>query len=176
MSVLRFTIFAYFFMSLSSCSNKGVTNDDIDKFISKYNNEGFGNLKGISINQRSRDINEVVYVVGRFEENKPPYFVEYNIAGQSVTKINKSLLDKDSVPDYLTHFEITNAVNTIRKHDFFLLAVDSSENVYINPFYANEPAYLLRLKIATGDSVIRKGYVYELYKGNWYLNKTRRKN
>jgi len=173
MVMLRFTILLILFMNLYSCSNRVVTNEDIDKFISKYQNENFESLKGISILQRSRDLNEIVYVVDKLEDNKPPYFVEFNITKKSITNINKTQLEKDSISDYLTHTEITAAVNTIRKYDFFLLAVDSSKNVFINPFYANAPAYFLRLKVETGDSTIRKGYVYELYKDNWYLNKTK---
>ena len=41
------------------------------------------------------------------------------------------------------------------------------------PFHSNDPAYLLRLKTITGDSIVRKGYDFELYKDRWYLNTTR---
>lgn len=157
------------FMVLTSCSNRNITNDDIDKFISKYQNENFSNLKGISIFQRSSGVNEIVYGIGKYQENKPLYFVEFNTLRKSITKINKTLLEKDSIQDYLTEFEIKNAIATIRKYDFFLLTVDSSENVFINPFVANTPAYFLRLNEKTGDSIIRKGYVYKLYKDNWYI-------
>lgn len=176
MSILRFAIIIYFFMGFSSCSNRSITNGDIDKFISKYDSVRFDELKDISIAQRSKDLSKIVYVVGRCEGNHPVYFVTFDLQKQSVMTIDKTNLEKSKVQEYPTQDEIFNAVNTIRKHDFSFLAVDSSENVYVNPFYANEPPYLLRLKIATGDSVIRKGYVYELYKDNWYLNKTRRKN
>ena len=71
----------------------------------------------------------------------------------------------------LTEIEINNAVATIRKYDFFLLSVDSSKNVFINPFIANQPPYFLRLEEETGDSTIKKGYVYKLYRDNWYITK-----
>ncbi len=171
--MLRFTLILLLFMNLSSCVNKVITNDDIDKFISKYKNENFENLKGIFISIRSFGFNEIVYVVHELGDNKPPYFVEFNIATQSITKINKNLLEKDSISDYLTQKEITYAVHNIRKYHFFLLGIDSVGNVFINPFVANEPAFFLRLKAETGVKIIRKGYVYELYKDNWYLNRTK---
>jgi hypothetical protein len=168
---LSYCIFLICFtVGFSSCRDRNISNDDIDKFILKHQNESFDSLKGISVFQRSRTIDKIVYGVGKSEENKPPYFVEFNLARQSISKINKTLLKKGKVTDYLTETEIANAVKTIRRYDFFLLTVDSLENVFINPFYAEAPVYLLRLKVATGDSVVRKGYVYKLYKDNWYIN------
>ena len=158
-------------MALYSCNNREVSNKDIDNFILKYDNENFENLKGISIFQRSRGINEIVYGIGKYQENKPLYFVEFNVLKESITEINRKLLEKDSVQDYLTEIEINNAVATIRKYDFFLLSVDSSKNVFINPFIANQPPYFLRLEEETGDSTIKKGYVYKLYRDNWYITK-----
>ncbi len=175
MNIFRSAMSIFLFMVFYSCSNENHSNDEIDKFISKYQNEHFDSLKGISVFQRSRTVDEIVYGIGKYEGNRPLYFIEYNIPRKSISKINKSLLEKDSIQDYLTKSEITNAVNTIRKYDFFLLAVDSSENVFVNPFYINAPAYFLRIKTETGDSIVRKGYVYKLYKGNWYINKTLKK-
>jgi hypothetical protein len=173
MITLRLSILISFFIGLFSCTNNNVTNEDIDKFISKYQNEDFENLKGISIFQRSGGVNEIVYGIGKYQENKPLYFVEFNTRRKSITKINKTLLEKENIQDYLTEFEIKNAIAIIRKYDFFLLTVDSTENVFINPFTANAPAYFLRLKVETGDSIIKKGYVYKLYKKNWYITNTK---
>ncbi|MBN8787627.1 MAG: hypothetical protein J0I84_11095 [Terrimonas sp.] len=175
---MRPEMFIYFIVSLFSCSNHNtpISDKTIDEFIAKYNSVKFDEIKGISISQRSRNTNEVVYVIGKSEGNLPVYFVTYDLQKGNINTINKSNLEKSKVPDYFTSEEISNAVKTIRKYDFYFLSVDSSENVYINPFYINEPAYLLRLKMVTGDSIVRKGYVYELYKENWYLNKTRKIN
>ena len=176
MGILRFTILVYFFMIFSSCYNRSISNDDINIFISKYNDVRFDEFKDISITLRSKGMDEIVYIVDRFGGNRPVYFVTFNLQKQSVTYIDKTNLEKSKVQEYLTKDEIMNAVSTIRKYDFYLLAVDSSENVYINPFYADEPPYLMRLKNSIGDSSVNKGYVYELYKDNWYLNKTRRRD
>ena len=91
-----------------------------------------------------------------------------------IADINRKNLEKSKVQDYLSREEIMDAIKVIRKYNFFYLATDSLQNVYINPFYADEPPYLLRLKTFTGDSILRKGFVYELYKDKWYLNRTRR--
>ncbi|HRE52055.1 MAG TPA: hypothetical protein PK339_11575 [Flavitalea sp.] len=170
MRTLVFSTLLFFLLGFCSCSNDSVTNREIDKVISQYDSVNFNNIKGTSILQRSGTPNEIVYVIDRFGENKPPYFVTFNISRQSITEVNRNLLERDSMSDYLTESEIANAVHTIRKYGFYLLSVDSSENVFINPFYADEPAYLLRLKSATGDSIVRMGFVYKLYRENWYLN------
>jgi hypothetical protein len=163
-------------VSFSSCHNKRITNEDIDKFISKYNDSSFSELKNITVIQRSKSVNEVVYVVGKFSGNLPVYFATFDLAKGKVISINKNNLEKTSTKEYLTENEIFEAINVIRQYDFYLLSIDSSENVFANPFHPNEPPYLLRLKVATGDSIIRNGYVYELYKENWYLNKSRKAN
>lgn len=155
-----------------ACSTKTISNTDIDKFISQYDSVNFNSIRGLFIAQRSATLNEVVYIVDKYDENKPPYFVKFNLYDQAVAEIDRTQLEVHRIKDYLTEKEITNAVNVLRHHDLFLLAMDSAENVYINPFYANNPAYLLRLKDATGDSIITKGYKFTLYKENWYLGKS----
>lgn len=170
MKPLNFAVLLFSFIGLSSCSNDGVTKGEIEKFISQYDSTSFNDIKGISILQRSRTPNEIVYVIDRPEGNKPPYFVSYNISRQLITNVNKNLLERDTIPDYFTESEMANAVNIIRKYDFYLLSVDSTGNVFINPFYVDQPAYLLRLKTSTGDSILRKGFVFKLYRDNWYLN------
>lgn len=158
-------------LCVGSCSNKSISNNDIDNFIGQYDSVNFDSVKGIFIAKRSSILSETVYIIDKFGENKPPYFVTFNLSRQIITDINRTLLEQDSIADYLTENEIYSAINTIKKYDFYLLAMDSSENVYMNPFYANAPAYFLRLKIATGDSTVRSGYIFNLYKNNWYLNK-----
>jgi len=162
-------IILFSIMGLFSCTNRNITKDDIDYFISKYQNANFSNQKNIFVFQRSRGINEITYGVSKYEENKPLYFVDFNNTRKSITNINRSLLKKKSVGDYLTQSEINEAVNTINHFHFFLFGVDSSENVYINPFSPDEPPFFLRLKKTTGDSTIRRGYKYKLYKDNWYV-------
>jgi hypothetical protein len=156
---MRFEIFICFIVALTSCSsnNTAITDKDVDEFISKYNEAQFDAVKNISIAQRSRNVDEIVYVVGKSEGSLPVYFVTYDLQKKSITAINKNNLEKSKVQDYFTRDEISNAVNAIRKFGFYFLSVDSSENVYVNPFYVNEPAYLLRLKALTEDSTVRKG-------------------
>jgi hypothetical protein len=167
---MRYIILICLFTGLLSCSNRSTSVHDVDDFISKYKNEDFNGLKNIIIAERSADRSKIIYLIGKSEGNMPVYFVTFDRARQTVTHINNSILIQSHVPDYFTKDGIINAVNVFRKYDFYLLGVDSSKNVYINPFRANEPVYLLRLNTATGDSIVRKGYVYKLYKDNWYLN------
>jgi hypothetical protein len=160
-------------MSLSFCSTH-VRSEDIDEFILKYDKIKFDRLHDISIVLRSKAFNHEIYAVSRYSGNFPVYFVTYDLQKNFVSNIDKSNLVNTHTAEYLTSDEINNAVSTIRKHNFFLLAVDSSENIYINPFHADEPAYLLRLRSVTGDSVINSGYIYDLYNNHWYLNRSSR--
>lgn len=173
MSRIRFIILMCFFIGFLSCSDRVISNNEVDEFISKYNDEKFSELNNISIAQRSKSVSEIVYVIGRYGGNLPVYFVTFDLGKQSITDINNSNLVKSNTIDYLSKDEIIALINAFRKYNFYLLAVDSIGNAYINPFYSNQPPFLLRLKVSTGDNVVKKGYVYELYKDNWYLNKTK---
>ena len=120
-------------------------------------------------------MNEVIYVVGKFEGNKPVYFVTYDLSKKALVQIDNTKLKEANVKEYFTGDEIGNYIEIIRKYGFYLLGVDENNNLYVNPFYKNEPPYFLRLNSIIKDTTVRKGYVYELYRDNWYLNKTRRK-
>jgi hypothetical protein len=148
---------------------------NINIFIIKYNNVSFKDLKNVFIAQRSSNLTEVIYMVGKFGGKQPLYFATYSRSKKVITNINDAYLRAENVPDYFTHAEIRHYIEIIRKYDFYLLAMDSDKNLYVNPYYYNEPPLLLRLNTEPKDSTVRKGYVYELYKGNWYLNKTRTK-
>lgn len=176
---MKIKLFLFFIVvSICSChdNKQEIKTTDVDKFVTKYDSTKFDEFRNISISRRSSTNKDVVYVIGRTGGNLPVYFATFDLQAKSVTIIDRSNLDKDTIQDYLTNDEIVTAVNSIRKYDFYFLGIDSSGNVYINPFYSNEPPYFLRLQTSIGDSVVRKGYVYQLYKERWYLNKTRRRN
>lgn len=173
MVTVRVILFSVFITSLTFCSSRNINRNNIDDFVLKYNDVRFKDLKDITVAQRSKDINEIVYIVGRYTGNQPVYFVTYNTFNKEITSVNKSNLEKSKVKDYLTQSEIINAVEIVSNHGFYLLSVDSSENVFINPFHPNEPPFFLRLKILTGDSIIKMGYVYKLYIDNWYINNSK---
>ncbi len=168
---LELALLIFFLISFSSCYNKPISNSEIDKFIARYDSVNFNAVKGISISIRSGGLTDVVYVIDKSGGNQPVYFVTVNNITGSITKINRDLLKRDSIPDYLTENELSNAVREIRRYKFCLLTVDSLENVFINPFRVDEPAFFLRLKNATGDSAVRKAYAFTLYKRNWYVNR-----
>lgn len=160
-----------------SCSKKYSNEKEaINDFIARYDTVAFDELKGIFIAQRDRIFTGTIYMVeSKKRKNEPLYFVTYNWIKQSVTEIKKPDREENKLTDTLATNDIIKAVDIIRYYDFYLVAVDDSQNVYINPFRPDEPAFFLRLKHATGDSIVRKGYVYELYRNNWYLNISRQK-
>ena len=163
----------FFTFLLLSCNKNVITKQEIDKFISENEKNSFSNIKNITIVQRSRNLSNIVYAVGRYSGNLPVYIVTYNLSEDKVTKIDKSILKSSGSDEYLTEYEIYNAIKITRSKDLYLLAVDSLENVFINPFQFNSPPYFLRLKNQSEAKMVRYGYIYELYKNNWYLNKTR---
>lgn len=159
-------------LSLLSCSNRSLSKIDIDKFILQNDTISFLPLKGLFIAQRSSSLDEIVYIIDKFDENKPPYFVTYSIARNNVTEINRSLLEKGSVMDYLSEDDINKAVSLIRKYGYYLLAVDTLNNVFINPFQENSPAFFLRVHTSNGDSIINNGgFLFIYYQDKWYINK-----
>lgn len=158
-------------LTFTSCDNpKG---QDIDAFIAKYTGEDFSMFRGVSIFQRSAGMTHIMYGIGLSGAKKPLYFVEYNLIRQKVTTINNKLVKEAGYNDYLTNKQIEKYITDFRRYNFYLLSVDDSNNVFVNPYSANSPALLMRMNYATGEKIVRKGYVYELYKGEWYLNHTR---
>jgi len=170
--VITILIFVFLMMCNFSCSNAQETGD-IDSFINKYQHEDFKIFKGISIFQRSANVNEVVYGVGVAQNNLPLYFVSFDLITQKISEINTANLKQANVKSYLTEADIEKYILAIRKYGFFRIAVDDSSNLYVNPFKPNAPPLLLRLHVPTSEPTVRKGYVYNHYKGSWYINKSR---
>lgn|SRR5574343_542087 len=170
---LKIAVLTFLFLS---CNKNAITKQDIDNFISENEKISFSCLKNVTIVQRSSNLNNIVYAVGRYSGNLPVYIVTYSLKEEKVTKIDKSILRSARINDYLTECEIYSAIKMTRSKDFFLLAVDSLGNVFINPFQFNSPPYFLRLQNKSKAKTVRYGYIYELYKNNWYLNKLRQDN
>lgn len=167
---IRFIIL-YFFMAFSSCSNRSITNDDIDKFISKYHDETFSNFIGVSISYRDSDLGDNIYMVAKQGGKYPPYIVHFNKRKNEVTNIDNKLLIKSNCKDYFNDTQIKDLMARFIGFNVQNLSVDSVGNVFISPFYGEHSPTLLRLAVTTNEKVVKKGYVYELYKDNWYLNK-----
>ena len=61
MKVVYFIILTYFLMPCSSCSNQEITNNDIDKFISKYHDETFSDFIGAEAFPKNRTVE--IYII-----------------------------------------------------------------------------------------------------------------
>lgn len=172
----KFLSISLFVLALFSCnqkSNNRMTSEEktnnIDLFIKKYNQTDFSEFKNAFVTIRQKDHNEVIYLIHKFENSLPVYFVTYDLQQNSITNINRDLLKKSGIEDYYTDETISNLVYSFQKYDFGLLGVDSNNNVFINPFEINTPAVLLRLSSKTNEKQLKKGYTYTHYKDNWYL-------
>ena len=88
----------YFFMALSSCSDKSITNDDIDKFISRYNEASFSDFMNVSISYRDGDFGDEFVQVAR-----SVYFTN-DLRSEVKRKINiqtnSSLIEEKSYEEY----------------------------------------------------------------------------
>jgi hypothetical protein len=171
MSILRFTIIMYCFMEFSSCSNRSISDGDIDKFISIHHNETFSDFMGISITYRGSDFSDNIYMISKQGAKFPPYIVHFNKKKDEITSIDNRLLVQSSCEEYFTKNEIKQLMAKFVGFNVFNLSVDSGGNVFISPFYAEHSPILLRLNIGENEKSIKKGYAYELYKDNWYIKR-----
>lgn len=165
----------YFFMALSSCSDKSITNDDIDKFISRYNEASFSDFMNVSISYRDGDFGDDIYMVAKQGGSFPPYVVRFNKKKNEVTSIDNKLLKQSNCKDYFSDNQIKDLMTKFISFGVQNLSVDSSGNLFISPFFGEHSPSLLRLNVKTNEKVLRKGNIYELYKDRWYLNRKRKK-
>lgn len=175
---MKFTYkISYIFISVLSmllaCNTTGPSRDEIDKVIKKYDRESFDEFRNVFISERSKTGNEIVYLLHKFEDDLAVYFVHYDLINGRILKIDDKMLKNRGMAGYFTEQEIADIIKKFRKYKVYLLGVDDDGNIYLNPFYSNEPPFLLKLKNTPKDREVKKGYMYTLYKGNWYLNKTK---
>lgn len=155
---------------VSGCLNNNRTHSDIDQFIAAFENEDFVQFKNISITLKSKSANKAIYILIKTNSNLPAYIITYDLVKKRIMEIDHSMLAKAGIEDYFTDAQLSNYIETFRKYDFYVLSVDNDCNVYLNPFYANQPVCLMRIKNSSYHNIIQKGYLYEQYKGRWYLN------
>jgi hypothetical protein len=169
MDILRLILLV---MLLTSCSNRTpTTNDDIDSFILKYENENFTIFKGVSISFRDRDTKEYIYMVAKQGGNFPCYVVHYSKSKNKVINIDDKLLQQRNVTSYFSESKINELMQKFITYNVQNLSVDSNENVFISPFFGENSPALLRLSKSTNEKEIKKGTIYKLYKEYWYISK-----
>jgi len=171
MNALRYITLMYFLGGFSSCTPKQITDADINNFISKYQNESFSRFIGISVLYRDRGLGDDILIISKQDGEYPPYIVSYSGNKQEVTNIDDTLLKKRHFENYLNDSQIKDLIKSFVQFDVQQLGVDSSGNVYVSPFYGEYSPLLLRINSTTYPKTIQKGYVYELYKGNWYIRR-----
>lgn len=164
----NFAILAFFIL-IYGCKTTGV-HDDIDRLIVQFDHHDFGIPPDASILLRSSLFFEEQYVVGKFEGNRPMYFVTYNTITNSISKIDSSMLLRLHEQRYFSKEELTNLVNSIRNYGFFMLSSTAAGDILLNPFVYDSPPLLYRTKVRIESDTIRNGYIYKRYKDNWYIN------
>lgn len=155
---------------LGACSCSTRFNRGIDKFISKHGEEDFSQFVGTSISYRDSDFGTDIFIVAKQGGKHPPYVVRINKSTKQITTIDDKFLRQSNHEPYFNHEQIRNFMKRFLDFDAQLLSVDKDSNVFIRPYYAEYSAILLRLNTKAGDTVIRKGIVYNLYRDNWYLS------
>jgi hypothetical protein len=167
--MLRLITFISILPFFSGClENK--TPPNVDHFIKQFENESFIQFKNISITLKNKSLTKAVYILIKTNSNLPAYIITYDLVKKRILEIDHSMLAKAGIEDYFTDFQLSDYIEAFRKYDFYLMSVDNDCNVYINPFYANQPVCLMRLNTSVHYGMIQKGYLYEQYKGRWYIN------
>lgn len=167
--MLRLIILMSILPFLSSCLNNK-THANIDRFISEFENEDFSRFKNIFITRKSKNLNTAVYILIKTNSNLPAYIITYDLTKNRIREIDHSMLAKAGIADYFTDVQLADYIEAFRKYDFYAMSVDADGNVYMNPFHANQPVCLMRITTSSPHNMIQKGYLYEQYKGRWYLN------
>lgn len=154
---------------LSSCLNNN-THTHVDWFISEFENEDFIRFKNLSITLKSKSSNKAVYILIKTNSNLPAYIITYDLTKKRILEIDHSMIAKAGIEDYFTDTQLSDYIEAFRKYDFHAMSVDGDGNVYMNPFYPDQPVCLMRTTTLSPHGLIQKGYLYEQYKGRWYLN------
>jgi len=171
MKLMRLIILIFSFICIFSCTNTEVKNNNIDKFISKYQNETFSKFIGVSITFRDSDFGSDIYMVSKQGGKYPPYIIHFNKRLKQVTSIDDKLLKQSNFNSYFDENQIKDLMKEFIEFDVKNLSADSIGNIFISPFYGEYSPNLLRLNTTKIEKVVKKGYVYDWYKDNWYLNK-----
>jgi hypothetical protein len=167
--MFKYIFFINIFLFISC--NYSINNDRIDSFISKYQNENFIKFENSSISFRSRNGGENIYMINSQEENYPVYIVHFDAGRKEVTNIDRTLLEKVNCKNYFSDEKIKDLMNEFMKYDFSSISSDKRGNIFISPFSEENAPFFLRIKNKTNEKIIKKGFVYVLYKDNWYINK-----
>ena len=155
-----------FLFVLISCTSKEDQTQDIEAFITKYDNEDFSKFRNVGITRRGWEEGNNVYMVS--DRNKSPYVVSFNNSRNAVTKINRKLLLKSKTKDYFTDEKIKYLMTEFANYNVESLSCDDEINIYISLYSDTEMPFLLRLSKESDQRKIKKGYVYKHYKGRWY--------
>jgi hypothetical protein len=168
---MRTLLLAIALLLLNSChNNKIISKNEIDNFIGKYQSQDFSEFKNVSILIRQTTLTSTIYIISKYQGNLPVYFIVYNELENKITEINNSLLKQQKISDYFTDQEINSLINKFRHYQFCLLGVDSNKDLFINPFYANNPAAILRKSKGSKLEISKLSGNFIHYKDDWYIN------
>ena len=165
-----FCIFSVIFTFSCQNSGKTISKHFIDDFIEKYQTENFLEFKNVFISIRQKDLTSTTYILEKSEGGLPVYFVTYNDWTNEISGVNNSQLKEQKLNDYFTKRQITFLINRFRQMNFCLLGVDINGNVFINPFYPNNPAFFLRLSKISKLKPSKLSGDFRQYKDSWYVN------
>lgn len=165
-----FCIFSVIFTFSCQKNDKVISKKTIDDFIEKYQTESFLELKNVTIYVRQKDLQNTTYILQKNEGNLPVYIVTYNEWINEITEVNNSVLKGKKVADYFTRNQIAYLINKFRVYNFCMLSMDKQENVFINPFYPDNPAFFLRLGKTSKLKPSKLSGDFKQYKDSWYVN------
>lgn len=167
MKNLKYILFVFSFC-LFGCSEKKITNKDIDSFIEEYKLTDFSAFTNYTIAIRQKTITETIYLVTDSESNLDNVicFVYVNRFSGNIEKIKKYSVKLDVEKEN----EIKKMINEYQKFNFPYLSVDKDGDFCVNPFFVDMKPYILYIKNDKSEMKIKKNFtIFKHYKENWYL-------
>lgn len=155
----------------SVSSNMIVRRVDIDNIIKVCERADLSLFNNVGVGIKDRSFCKTVCALFDGAVRKPIYFITYNRYTGGAISIDRSKLIEDNVADYFTDSQINVFINEFRKYDFSTIWIDHDSNLLVSPFSHEWPVALVRASAETDSTSIRRhNYIYNHYKGAWYLN------
>lgn len=155
----------------SVSSNMIVRRVDIDNIIKVCERADLSLFNNVGVGIKDWSFCKTVCALFDGAVRKPIYFITYNRYMGGAISIDRSKLIEDNVADYFTDSQINVFINEFRKYDFSTIWIDHDSNLLVSPFRHDWPVALVRVSAETDSTSIRRhNYIYNHYRGDWYLN------
>lgn len=167
---LNIIFYCFIILMIQSCHN--IT----DNFITKYNDLNLSEFRGLVLQYKHDNRNQIIYFTAYEGGQHPPYIITFDKNQRKIVNVDRKLLKKINRSDYFSENEfkrVEKLINLLMDNDipYIMVKVDNDLNTFYNPFYANEPLALMKIndKEKKLDTIIKSNISFKHYKDNWYI-------